>query len=156
MDRAAAAHVGETVLPSVGVTIITRREGTVELETITSDKAPKVRGPYAQAIAAGELIYLGGQVPQDPVTREIVPGDIRAQTRRVLTNLDAVLRAAGSDFAHVVKVSVFLTDMSEFKAMDEVYEEFFATHGAARSTVAVVALPRAGAKILMDCVAVRR
>lgn len=125
------------------------------LETIATEAAPKAIGPYAQAIASGDLVFCSGQIPLDPTSGEMVSGGIREQTTRVLRNLAAVLEAAGSDLRHVVKTTVFLTDLSDFPEMNAVYAEAFAGHTPARATVQVAALPR-GAKVEVECVAVRK
>src|SRR5260370_15010822 len=117
-----------------------------ELRSITSDKAPAAMGPYSQAIVAGDLVFCAGQLGLDPATRQIVSGDIRAQTARVLDNLAAVLAAAGSGLDRVTKTTVFLADMAEFAAMNEVYAEKFGTHRPARSTVEVAKLPGTGGR----------
>jgi 2-iminobutanoate/2-iminopropanoate deaminase len=121
-------------------------------ETISTDKAPKAIGPYAQAIKANGLVFTAGQIPIDPGSGEFVEGGIAAQTRQVLVNLKAVLEAAGSSLEQVVKATVFLRHMGEFAAMNEVYGEFFSAVKPARSTVAVAELPR-GALIEIDLVA---
>ena len=109
----------------------------MDIRAITSAGAPKPIGPYSQAISAGDLIFCAGQLALDPATGEVVPGDIRAQTARVLDNLAAVLAEAGSDLAHVVKTTVFLVDFAEFAAMNESYGGRFGAHRPARSTVPV-------------------
>ena len=126
-----------------------------ELRVTTTDKAPKALGPYSQAIVAGELVFCAGQVALDPKTGEIVSGDIKEQTRRVLDNLAAVLEASGSGLDRVTKTTVFLTDLAEFAAMNEAYAERFGAHRPARSTVPVSGLPR-GARVEIECIAVRR
>ncbi len=126
-----------------------------ELRVITTEGAPKVIGPYSQAIVAGDLIFCAGQVGLDPKTGELVSGDIREQTRRALDNLAAVLAAAGSGLDRVTKTTVFLSDLAEFGAMNEVYAERFGAHRPARSTVPVGALPR-GSRVEIECIAVRR
>jgi len=128
---------------------------TAPLEIIATEGAPKAIGPYSQAIAAGELVFCAGQGALDPATGAAVGGgDVRAETERTLANLAAVLEAAGSDLAHVVKTTVFLIDMGDFTAMNEVYAKHFGAHRPARSTVAVAALPR-GFRVEIECVAIR-
>ena len=128
----------------------------MELRSIATDGAPKAIGPYSQAIAAGDLIFCAGQVALDPATGAVVgEGDARVQTRRALDSLRAVLEAAGSDLAHVVKTTVYLLDFNDFAAMNEVYAECFGAHRPARATVGVAALPR-GLRVEIECLAVRR
>ncbi len=126
-----------------------------ELRVTATDNAPKALGPYSQAIVWGDLVFCAGQVALDPKTGELVSGDIREQTRRVLDNLAAVLAASGSGLDRVTKTTVFLTDLAEFAAMNEAYGERFGTHRPARSTVPVTGLPR-GARVEIECIAVRR
>lgn len=126
-----------------------------ELRAIQTETAPKAIGPYSQAIVSGDLVFCAGQVALDPKSGEIVSGDIREQTRRVLENLAAVLEAAGSSLDRVTKTTVFLTDFAEFGAMNEVYAERFGSHRPARSTVQISFLPR-GARIEIECIAMRR
>ncbi len=114
--------------------------------------APRAIGPYAQAVKVGALLYTAGQIPLDPATMKLVEGDIVAQTARVLSNLEAILRGAGATLADVVKTTVFLADMRDFAAMNEVYAARFGPHRPARSTVQVAALP-AGARIEIELVA---
>jgi 2-iminobutanoate/2-iminopropanoate deaminase len=113
-------------------------------KTVQTDQAPKALGPYAQAIVAGGMVYCAGQIPLDPKTGEIVAGGIAEQTRQVLANLRAVLKQAGSDLDKAVKTTVFIKDMNNFAAMNEVYgkPEYFGTQPPARSTVEVARLPR--------------
>jgi len=120
-----------------------------------TEDAPRAIGPYSQAIVAGDLVFCSGQVPLDPATGSLVEGDIALQTGRVLDNLAAILEAAGSDLAHVVKTSVFLADLGDFGAMNEAYALRFGQHRPARSTFQVGALPR-GARVEIECVAVRK
>jgi 2-iminobutanoate/2-iminopropanoate deaminase len=123
-----------------------------ELRAITTDKAPKAIGPYSQAIAVDELIFCAGQGAIDPATGENRRGDVAAETELTLDNLSAVLAAAGSDLAHVVKSTVFLVDMADFAAMNEVYAKRFGAHRPARSTIGVASLPR-GFRVEIECVA---
>ena len=123
-------------------------------DVIHSEQAPKAIGPYSQAIAAsGKTVFLSGQIPLDPATMEIVPGDVSAQTERVMKNLEAVLAAAGCGFANVVRCGIFLTDLADFGKVTEVYGRYFPTNPPARATVQVSALPR-GSKVEIDCIAV--
>jgi 2-iminobutanoate/2-iminopropanoate deaminase len=122
-------------------------------EIIATDKAPAAVGPYSQAVRAGDFVFTAGQIPLDPATGRLVEGGIEAQTRQVLTNLSAVLQAAGTSLASVTKTTVFLTDMGDFKAMNGVYAEFFPAAPPARSTVQVAALPL-GARVEIEAVAV--
>jgi len=121
-------------------------------ETVQTDHAPKAIGPYAQAIKVGDLVYTAGQIPIDPKTGNFVEGGIAAQTRQVLENLKAVLAAAGASLDQAVKTTVFLKNMADFAAMNEVYGEYLGGAKPARSTVAVAELPR-GALVEIDLVA---
>ncbi len=121
---------------------------------VATADAPKAIGPYSQAVTWGELIYTAGQIALDPVTMEIVPGGVAEQTERVLSNLDAVLKAAGSEFGKVLKTTVFLQNMADFAAMNEVYSRRFGSHRPARSTVAAAGLPR-NVLVEIEVVAVR-
>jgi 2-iminobutanoate/2-iminopropanoate deaminase len=112
------------------------------MEPIQTDQAPLAIGPYSQAIKANGWVFLSGQIPLVPETMQIIADDIQAQTERVLTNIAAVLEAAGSSLDKVVKTTVFLADMNEFTAMNEVYARFFGAHRPARSTVQAARLPR--------------
>ena len=120
---------------------------------VHSDAAPKAIGPYSQAVVAGGFVFASGQIPLDPDTGELVEGDIAAQTRRVLANLEAVLAAAGTSLEKVVKATVFLTDLSHFGTVNAIYEEALGGARPARSTVQVAALPR-GAEVEIEVVAV--
>lgn len=122
------------------------------LDMIETQGAPKAIGPYSQAIVANGLLFSAGQVALDPATGALVTGGIAEQTERALENLRAVLVAAGSDFSQVVKTTVFLVDMADFAAMNEVYGRVFGRHRPARSTVAVAALPR-GARVEIEVIA---
>ena len=111
------------------------------------------RGPYSPAVRAGGFIYVSGQVPIDPVTNTPVTGDVQAQTRQVLCNVRRILEGCGASLGDVVKCCVFLADVKDFAAMNEVYAEFFGTAKPARTTIAVAALPLPGAKVEIDAVA---
>jgi 2-iminobutanoate/2-iminopropanoate deaminase len=119
---------------------------------VQTDSAPAAIGPYSQAIRANGFVYASGQIPIDPQTGEFVAGGIREQTEQVLKNLSAVLKAAGSGLEQVVKTTVFLADMKEFAAMNEVYSRFFASEPPARATVAAAGLPR-DARVEIEAVA---
>ena len=121
-------------------------------EAIQTDKAPKAIGPYSQAIKVGNLVYTAGQIPIDPKTGDFVAGGINEQTRQVLENLRAVLTAADSSLEQVIKATVFLKNIGDFAAMNEVYAEYLGDAKPARSTVAVAELPR-GALVEIDLVA---
>ncbi len=123
-------------------------------EAIHTDKAPAAVGPYSQAISAGNLVMLSGQIPLDPQTGVLVEGDIQAQTRRVFANIQAVLEEAGLTFANVIKTTVFLADIADFAAMNEVYAEYFAEPYPARSAVQIAALPK-GAGVEIECICVK-
>lgn len=125
-------------------------------QPISTPDAPKAIGPYSQAVAApagGRLVFLSGQIPLDPATGELVKGTIEEETRRVMENLRAVLAAAGAGFQHVVKTTIFLTDLSDFTRVNEVYGGYLGATLPARATVQVAALPR-GARVEIDAVAV--
>ena len=118
----------------------------------TCPLAPRAIGPYSQAIRANGQVFCAGQTPIDPATGQLINGDISMQTRRVLQNLGAILDAAGTSLSKVVKTTVFITDMANFKAMNAVYAEFFPENPPARSTIAVAALPL-GALVEIECIA---
>jgi 2-iminobutanoate/2-iminopropanoate deaminase len=99
--------------------------GKMEKKVVFTEKAPKPIGPYSQAIIAGNLIFTAGQIPIDPATNQVVQGDIKEQTRRVLENLRAILESVGATFDDVVKVTIYMKDLNEFSAMNEVYSEYF-------------------------------
>ena len=122
------------------------------VRTVHTDAAPAAIGPYSQATIGGGLLYTAGQIALDPATGQIVDGDVVAQTRRVLANLDAVLRAAGSGWERVLKTTVFLQDMADFPRMNEVYAEAVGAARPARSTVQVAGLPR-GVLVEIDLIA---
>jgi 2-iminobutanoate/2-iminopropanoate deaminase len=122
------------------------------MQSIQTDSAPKAIGPYSQAIKAGGMIFCSGQIPLDPETMQMIEGDVRAQTERVLKNMEQVLAAAGSSLQKVVKTTVFLADMNDFAAMNEIYTQFFGDTRPARSTVQVARLPR-DARVEIDVIA---
>ena len=111
-------------------------------QVIHTDKAPKAIGPYSQAVKAGNMLFVSGQVPFVPETMEIVEGDVKAQTAQSLKNVQAILAEAGLDFSHVVKSTVFIKDMNEFAAINEVYAEYFGENKPARACVEVARLPK--------------
>jgi 2-iminobutanoate/2-iminopropanoate deaminase len=111
-------------------------------EIVRTDRAPAAIGPYSQAVKMGEMIFVSGQIPIDPATGDIVNGDIKVQTRQVLTHLKSVLEAAGSSMAKVVKTTVFITNMDDFAQVNEIYAEFFTTQPPARACVEVSRLPK--------------
>ena len=121
---------------------------------VSTDKAPKAIGPYSQAAIAGDLIFTSGQIPLDPQTQQMVTGDIRAQTERVMENLAAVLEAAGVGFQNVVKSTIFVADLGDFATVNEVYGRRFPKDPPARSTVQVAALPK-GARVEIELIARR-
>lgn len=123
--------------------------------TVSSEKAPKAIGPYSQAVLHGGLAYLSGQIALDPATGAIVEGGVAEQTARVLENLSAVLEACGSSLDLVLKTTVFLKDMADFPAMNEVYARYFPAAPPARSTVEAARLPR-DVKVEIDAVAATR
>ena len=123
-------------------------------ETLHTDAAPAAIGPYSQAVAAGPYVFTSGQIALDPATGALVEGDVAAQTRRVMRNIEAVLTAAGLGFADVVKTTIFLADMNDFAAVNAVYAESFPASPPARSTVAAAGLPR-GALVEIETVAFR-
>ena len=119
---------------------------------IHTDDAPAAVGPYSQAVKIGELVYTAGQIPLDPATGKMVEGDVQVQTDRALQNLQAVLKEAGSSLKNVVKTTVFLQNMADFAAMNEVYGRYFDKKPPARSAVEVAALPL-GAQVEIEAVA---
>lgn len=124
------------------------------IQKIETENAPAAIGPYSQAIQAGNLVFLSGQIPLDPATGEMVAGGIEAQARQVMSNMQAVLNAAGVDFASLVKTTIYLVDLGEFATVNRIYGEYFATAPPARATVQVVALPK-GSLIEIDGIAVK-
>jgi 2-iminobutanoate/2-iminopropanoate deaminase len=114
-------------------------------EAVHTKNAPAAIGPYSQGIKAGGFVYVSGQIPLSPDTQEMVTGDIKAQAEQVMSNVGAILEAAGSSFAKVVKTTIFLTDMGDFAAVNEVYGKYFSENPPARATIAVAQLPRSAA-----------
>jgi 2-iminobutanoate/2-iminopropanoate deaminase len=119
---------------------------------VSTENAPKAQGPYSQAVRAGGLLFVAGQIPLDPLTGDLVGGDVVAQARRVLDNIGAVLKAGDLSFADVVRTTVFLADMNDFAAMNEVYGAYFPPPYPARATVQVARLPR-DVRIEIDAIA---
>ena len=122
-------------------------------ELITAAGAPKAIGPYSPAVKAGNMLFLSGSIPLDPATGQLVDGGIKEQTTRVMENIKGLLAAAGADFNNVVRTTVFMIDLGEFAAMNEVYASYFAAPYPARSTVQVVKLPR-DVRVEIDVIAV--
>jgi reactive intermediate/imine deaminase len=118
---------------------------------IATSDAPAAIGPYSQAVRVGDTIWVSGQIPLDPVTKELVAGDIEVQIRRVFDNLKAIVVAAGASFDDVVKANVYLTDLSHFGVVNRVMAEYFAEPYPARAAVGVAALPR-GAEVEVECI----
>src|SRR3982751_248562 len=121
-------------------------------QAVSTPHAPQAIGPYSQAVRMGDLLFLSGQIPLDPATGALIDGDIATQTRRVFENLGAILEAAGASFAQVARTTVYLADMSDFTAMNEVYATFFASPAPARSTVQAAGLPK-NARVEIDVIA---
>jgi 2-iminobutanoate/2-iminopropanoate deaminase len=121
-------------------------------EVIATENAPRAIGPYSQAIRANGFVFVSGQIPVDPTTQKIVEGGVALQTEQVLTNLEAILKAAGSSLDKVVRTGVYLKDMGEFAAMNDVYERFFPQSAPARSTVEVARLPK-DVRVEIDAIA---
>jgi len=119
---------------------------------ISTNEAPAAIGPYSQAVRSGSFLFCSGQIPLDPKSGEIVPGDITVQTQRVLDNIAAVLRAEGLSFDNVVKTTIFLTNLGDFQRVNEIYGSYFKQNPPARSTVQVSALPK-GANVEIEVVA---
>jgi len=122
---------------------------------ISTNDAPQAIGPYSQGIAAGDFVFVSGQIPIDPKTGVLENSDIATQTKRVLENIRAILKEAGSDLEHVVKVTVFVTDLKNFGPINEIYAEYFKNHKPARSFVEVSALPK-GAQIEIEVIALKK
>jgi 2-iminobutanoate/2-iminopropanoate deaminase len=122
------------------------------IDTVATDKGPRAIGPYSQAVRANGFVFLSGQIALDPKTQQIVEGGVSLQTERVLENLKAILVAAGSSIDRVVKTTVFLADMNEFGAMNEVYSRYFVNNPPARSTIEASRLPR-NVRVEIDLIA---
>lgn len=122
------------------------------MEIISTENAPGAIGPYSQAVKTENMVFCSGQIPIDVATGEFVSDDVAEQTRQVLKNLTAVLEAAGTDLNKVVKTTVFLADMNDFAAMNEIYAEFFSENKPARATVQAAGLPK-NARVEIDCIA---
>jgi 2-iminobutanoate/2-iminopropanoate deaminase len=121
-------------------------------QAVSTASAPKAIGPYSQAVRAGSLLFVSGQVPIDPATGQIVSGDIGVQTHRVFQNIGEILKAGGASFDHVVRTTVFLADMNDFAAMNEAYATYFTAPAPARATVQVSRLPK-DARVEIDVIA---
>ena len=122
-------------------------------ELVTAAGVPKAIGPYSPAVKVGNLLFLSGSIPLDPVSGQLVEGGIKEQTTRVLENIKTLLAAAGADFSHVARTTVFMIDLAEFAAMNEIYSSYFTAPYPARSTVQVVKLPR-DVRVEIDVIAV--
>jgi 2-iminobutanoate/2-iminopropanoate deaminase len=154
MKRSAIAGITTAVAVSLAVTTsCTIRQVRPTMQSVHTDNAPAAIGPYSQAVVANGFVFTAGQVPFDPTTMQLVEGDIAAQTEQVMRNLQAILQQAGADLSTVVKTTVFLKDMNDFAAMNEVYARHFGDHKPARSTVQVARLPR-DANVEIEVVAV--
>ncbi|MCL4866889.1 MAG: RidA family protein [Gemmatimonadales bacterium] len=125
------------------------------MDFVSTQDAPAAIGPYSQATITGNLVYTAGQVALDPASMEVIAGGVPEQTDQVMKNLAAILKAAGTDLSRVVKTTVFLVDMGDFAAMNEVYARHFGAHRPARSTVAVVGLPK-GVRVEIEAIAERQ
>jgi 2-iminobutanoate/2-iminopropanoate deaminase len=121
-------------------------------DAVSTSSAPAAIGPYSQAVRAGSLLFVSGQIPLDPATGKIVEGDLAAQTHRVFQNLGAILHAAGASFENVVRTTVYLADMNDFPAMNEIYGTYFSSPAPARATVQAARLPR-DARLEIDLIA---
>ena len=132
---------------------MSREDVEMSHTALHTEKAPTAIGPYSQGVRAGNTIYVSGQIPIDPATGEFAGGDIAVQTRQSLTNIREILKAAGTDMAHVVKTTVLLKDIADFTAMNEVYAEFFTEPYPARAAFQVAAIPK-GARVEIEAVAV--
>ena len=124
----------------------------MQKKSVNITEAPEAIGPYSQAIRVGDFLYTSGQISLDPKTMEMITGNIQLETEKVLQNIEAILSAEGLNFGHVIKTTVYLTDLSEFTRMNQVYEKFFSNTKPARACVQVAALPK-GAKVEIDAIA---
>ena len=124
----------------------------MQKKPVNTTEAPEAIGPYSQAIRIGDFLYTSGQISLDPKTMEMITGNIELETEKVLQNIEAILSAEGLNFGHVIKTTVYLTDLSEFTRMNQVYEKFFSNTKPARACVQVAALPK-GAKVEIDAIA---
>ena len=124
----------------------------MQKKSVKTTEAPEAIGPYSQAIRIGDFLYTSGQISLDPKTMEMITGNIELETEKVLQNIEAILSAEGLNFGHVIKTTVYLTDLSEFTRMNQVYEKFFSNTKPARACVQVEALPK-GAKVEIDAIA---
>ena len=124
----------------------------MQKKPVKTTEAPEAIGPYSQAIRIGDFLYTSGQISLDPKTMEMITGNIELETKKVLQNIEAILSAEGLNFGHVIKTTVYLTDLSEFARMNQVYEKFFSNTKPARACVQVAALPK-GAKVEIDAIA---
>jgi 2-iminobutanoate/2-iminopropanoate deaminase len=124
----------------------------MEKNVISTENAPKAIGPYSQAIRAGNMLFLSGQIPLDPKSGQMIQSDIKAETERVLDNIAAVLEAAGASFANVVRTTIYLVDLGDFQTVNELYARRFSGQFPARATVQVSALPK-GARVEIDAIA---
>ncbi len=123
------------------------------IQRISPPGAPAPRGPYSPAVRAGDTVYVAGQVSIDPISGEVIRGDVGVETRQVLKNIQSILEGCGASMSQVVRCGVYLTDAADFQAMNAVYAEFFGDAKPARTTIIVAALPLAGAKVEIDAVA---
>ncbi|HVH11870.1 MAG TPA: RidA family protein [Longimicrobium sp.] len=155
MKRRAIVPIVTAAVALATTTSCTFRQVKPTMQTVHTDNAPAAIGPYSQAIVANGFVFTAGQVPFNPQTMQLVDGDIAAQTEQVMKNLSAILREAGADLGTVVKTTVFLKDMNDFAAMNEVYARHFGDHKPARSTVQVARLPR-DASVEIEVVALLR
>jgi len=128
-------------------------KGQFMRKVVSTKRAPSAIGPYSQAVRTGQFIFVSGQIPLDPTTQQIIAGDVGRQTERVLKNIAGILEAAGSSTDKIVRCGVFLKNMSDFEAMNDVYEKVFGPHPPARTTVAVVGLPK-DSLVEIDAIAV--